>query len=346
MRKSALTFTPKLPPLRDLGAVDSDFVLIYDQILEKKSTAFLRWSRFFKNTYPVRSGEELKAVEKFPQHVRQIAHLTQNLSSRNLIFVVAGGGSVGDFGGFLASVFKRGVGLVHIPTTWLAAIDSSHGGKTALNVGGIKNQIGSFYAAQKIFLVKEILLAQPEIRCHEAFSEIYKVALLQGGSFWRQLSSSTLTSENLWRFLPAAIAAKNKIVARDPLEKSGHRHLLNFGHTMGHVFETLFSLPHGIAVNYGLRFALDWGAHRHWMSKKEKALLEQQRASSYLLSPSADGFLKSADLKKMKAILSADKKKVRAQKVRFIFCVKPGQFKIEDVGINEILHECRRQGRL
>ena len=68
---------------------------------------------------------------------------------------VLGGGSVGDFGGFVASIFKRGVRLVQIPSTWLAAIDSAHGGKTALNVEGVKNQIGTFYPAEKIYFSEE-----------------------------------------------------------------------------------------------------------------------------------------------------------------------------------------------
>lgn len=341
MKQSRLIYKNSFPSLRSIG---SELFLIYDKGLEKKKN-ITNWISSFEHRYAVASGEQLKAIESFPQHIQKISKLTDSLSARSMTIVVLGGGSLGDFGGFVASVFKRGVQLIHIPSTWLAAIDSAHGGKTALNVLGVKNQIGSFYPAEKIYLIKEVLLQQPQIRAHEAFSEIYKVALLSGGSFWSQFSQVEPTSENLWKHLPEAISAKYKIVKKDPFELSGHRHLLNFGHTMGHVFETLFQIPHGIAVSYGIRFAIDWSLRRGLMTPRTKQELDQKLSTSFLLSPTTDGFLAKNYSSRIASLLNDDKKKVQGGKIRFIFCRKPGAFKIESVSIAEILSEVNRQNR-
>ncbi len=135
-------------------------LLIYDRKLDI-IPAFKKWRRQYSLVYPVSAGEQLKALEKFPQHIQKILKLTQDIPSRELSIVAAGGGSVLDFAGFVASTLKRGVKFISVPTTWLAAIDASHGGKTALNVGGTKNQIGTFYPAEQILLKKEFLFAQP-----------------------------------------------------------------------------------------------------------------------------------------------------------------------------------------
>ena len=126
MKKNTLLFTTELPRLKDLG---EEFLLIYDDILPRKVPAFKKWAQQFSLQYPVKAGEALKSVEQFPAHIAKIIRLCENTSSRRLTVVVVGGGSVGDFGGFVASILKRGVKLVQIPSTWLAAIDSAHGGK-------------------------------------------------------------------------------------------------------------------------------------------------------------------------------------------------------------------------
>ncbi|MFS4458597.1 hypothetical protein [Bdellovibrio sp. HCB2-146] len=321
-------------------------MLIYDKILAKKSKAFRQWMKSFDLSYGVQAGEELKAVENFPKHIQHLVKLCENTSSRRLTLVVAGGGSVGDFGGFVASILKRGVGLVHVPSTWLAAIDSAHGGKTALNVAGSKNQIGTFYPAKQTVLVKDLLLAQPEERSFEAFSELIKIALLEGGEFWRKLrAEKEVTSEMVWRYLPQAIAGKMRIVNKDPQEKSGHRHLLNFGHTVGHVFEAYYELPHGIAINYGLDFALKWSARQGILSAKAEEEIRTAPVSAYLLSAERDELLSAREsvLKKWNQLLLQDKKKNSSRRLRFIFMKKVGQPVIKEVSVDEILMELCRQ---
>lgn len=341
MKKAKLHFVSQLPSHRQFG---DEAVLIYDRMLENISPALRKWIRGFDARYAVKSGESLKALDAFPLHIKKFMKIGENLSARRMTIVVLGGGSVGDFGGFVASVYKRGVRLVHIPSTWLAAIDSSHGGKTALNVGGVKNQIGTFYPAGDIFLVKSLLQSQPAIRAEEAFAEIYKVALLQGGAFWKSFSrGGEPSSVSLWKFLKPAIAAKYKIVAADPLEISGHRHFLNLGHSLGHALESYYLFPHGIAVNYGMEFALRWSEVLGDLSAKESAKLWQAPASRYLRSAARDALLDTKAVNGLRHLLGADKKKTDSRKLRFIFTRGPGRCFIREVSFDEVMREVRRQ---
>lgn len=344
MKKSSqLVFTEALPSFSQLG---EEVLVIYDQLLLKKVPGFKAWLKKAQAAYPVQAGEELKSVEHFPRHIQKITSIAEHLSSRKLTVVVVGGGSVGDFGGFVASVLKRGVRLIHIPSTWLAAIDSAHGGKTGLNVAAIKNQIGTFYPAEKVFLVGKILKAQPEVRAFEGFGELLKIALINGGSLWKSLSKEKeVHGKLLWKYLPQAIQGKLSIVAKDPEEKSGLRHVLNLGHTMGHVLESYHELPHGVAINYGLQFALEWGVERGHMKKPVYDDLMTAPVMGYLLSPQRDGLLphREKDLKDFKKLLLSDKKKTQAQALRFVFLSKPGRFVIKDVNVEDILIEVCRQ---
>lgn len=340
----ALIFKNELPAASELG---DELLLIYDEILAKKSQEFKKWSQSFDRKYAVQAGENLKAIESFPDHIFKILKLCENTSNRKLTLVIAGGGSVGDFGGFVASVFKRGVRLIQIPSTWLSAIDSAHGGKTALNVGSAKNQIGSFYPAHKIILVKSLLIAQTEQRAMEGFGELLKISLINGGTLWSKLEKETeVNSSVLWKYLAESINAKYKVVKKDPLEATGYRHILNLGHTVGHALESYYKLPHGIAVNYGLEFALNWSVEQKIMSKASYDKMLKKPVMFYLLSPTRDRLFwqNKHFLNSFKSMLLQDKKKTAGKALRFVFLEKPGKCVVKEVTVDEILMEiCRQQ---
>lgn len=343
MKKNNLQFVPELPPHSEIG---SELLLIYDEILPRKSVSFKKWLKGFSLSYAVKSGESLKSVEVFPVHIQKLVQLCESTSSRHLTIVVAGGGSVGDFGGFVASILKRGVRLVHIPSTWLAAIDSAHGGKTALNVGAAKNQIGTFYPAEKIFLVRSLLMSQPSARTFEGFAELLKISWIAGGALWKGLSvEKDLTVDTLWKYLPSAITQKYKVVSRDPQEETGYRHILNLGHTVGHVYESYYELPHGVAVNYGLEFALRWSLHKKIMSAETFEKMQRSPIMSYLLSADRDDLVdtRASVLNKFRNLLLSDKKKTKAQSLRFVFLKKPGECLIQEVTVDDVLLELCRQ---
>lgn len=323
-----------------------DCLLIYDQRLSRMKPA-AAWIRKFKNRYGVEAGEKLKDVREFPAHMEKISGLVGDLSSRRLTIVVAGGGSVGDFGGFVASIFKRGVKLVHVPTTWLAALDSSHGGKTGLNVAGVKNQVGTFYPATEIYLVRSLLETQPIPRAVEAAAEVLKIALLTGLRFpaWKE---SYLKDPRpwMWGALKPAIKGKYSIVQQDPLEKKGLRHLLNFGHTMGHAFEAALKLPHGMAVAYGLVFASTYSRAQRIASEKDYTKI--------IASPLWGLYLPSATYYKclaipparLKALLLQDKKRTQKTDLRFIFLKAVGKPMIREISVSDLLVEVKRQEKM
>lgn len=344
---SKLHFTTRLPQPSLFGA---DTLLIYDRRLGSLVPGFRAWAMGFAATYPVSSGERLKEIREFSTHIERILKITTNLSPRRMTVIVAGGGSVGDFGGFVASVFKRGVPLVHVPTTWLAAIDSAHGGKTALNASGGKNQIGTFYPASDVFLVKSVLLAQPKARVQDACGELAKTAFLDGGSWvakaLRNLRSAP-SGEWLWANLKPAIEAKYKVVTQDPREASGVRQILNLGHTMGHVLESHLKLSHGEAVAQGLLFSLAWSFRRGALSLKDygnaRSLLQDKFGFAPLNLDRA--FLKRAPSRaQAKGLLLQDKKRAARNEVTFVFLRATGKPYRESVSIDELLNEAQEQG--
>lgn len=345
-------------------------VIIYDRRLLKVSQLqFRKWIKRWQNVLSVEAGEELKSLESFSIHMKKVLKMVEGVSRDRIEIVVIGGGSLGDFGGFIASVLKRGVKLTHVPTTWLAAIDSSHGGKTALNLSGYKNQIGTFYPADKNYLVKELLQNQPLFLAEQALSELVKVALIQGGAFWKDLCHSVENSskESLrqiskleskrridkkttkkanqlcWHFLEQAIQVKMKWVAKDPYEQKGLRHVLNFGHTWGHFVEAHYGLSHGESVAQGLFFAICWSRDLGVMKESVFVKLLENLEEVGLQERS----LKRATSAQLKKYLQQDKKIIgQGHKVNFVFIERPGKVFCQKVSVEDIVKQALRMKRI
>lgn len=341
MQDIQLIFDGKMPLAQKFG---KDCLIIYDRHFDK--TKFKKWISTFPASYSVAAGESLKNISKFPKHISSIVNKTAHFSNRDLTIVVLGGGSVGDFGGFVASILKRGVKLVHIPSTWLAAIDSAHGGKTALNVDGYKNQVGTFYPAEQIYIIKELLFSQSLQRAHESYSELLKIGLLSGGKLWVKVQNlGAPSSEGIWSILGDAIQEKYRIVSEDPEEVSGYRHILNFGHTVGHAFESVHKLPHGIAVNVGLSFSLKWSLKKKYISEAQYEKIMSSPSMDWIIDTSAGDYLDNKYFLKYEKALLQDKKKTSSAQLRFIFLQEPGRPLIENVKVSEIIQELKRQGK-
>lgn len=340
--KSELYFHDETSPsvFYPLGVTTLTSLLIYDKNIEHLIPADFLEAFPFK--YAVDGGEKLKELSQFPQHIENILKIWHTSVSRENCIVALGGGSVGDFSGFVASIFKRGVRLIHCPSTWLSAIDSAHGGKTALNVSSYKNQIGTFYPAEKIFLFKDLLMKQPMARAHEGFGELVKMALIDG--FFSQLQVNLPAANILWNHLEKAIAGKYKIVMDDPYETKGLRKLLNLGHTFGHALESQFKMPHGEAVLQGLFFALEWSRERGDMKPDVAANIFQTLERLGLKS-----LLRSSDYKAFQAEIAyefvlKDKKINAGEQVDFIFVKQDGDVFVQKVSVSDVIKEALRQG--
>lgn len=320
-------------------------IVIYDRRLPDLVPGFKMWLSQFPHVFPVRAGESLKSVDAFNSFLSRVHKKVGGNANPNWTVLAIGGGSVGDFAGFFASVYKRGLKLVHMPTTWLAALDSSHGGKTGLNFAGAKNQIGTFYSAQATVMVRSVLMALPEKQLTDALGELLKIAVIDGGSWIRNLeltnrSTSRLASD-VWRALAPAVNAKMKVVRRDPFEKTGERYRLNLGHTFGHVIESLTGLSHGRSVLLGLQFAIE-------LSLDEGTLAPGRGAElvSWLAKQSAIQTIGRPRLSKDKAtrILKMDKKRSGKDEISFVLIEGLGKTKIKKISVERILNAAIANG--
>jgi 3-dehydroquinate synthase len=317
-------------------------VLFYDSILESKKI-FKSWSRKFKLLVPLKSGENLKSIDSLNTVLKKITKLRATQSTQ-LTFVAVGGGSVGDFVGFLASVFLRGRHLIHIPSTWLAAVDSAHGGKNGLNFEGTKNQIGTFYPASKIYLCEELLKTQPPERLKEAVGEIVKTAILFDRKMFANLEKNIdlLDAHRTFQLIPKLVSWKYKIVEQDPFEKNGLRRILNLGHTMGHVFESHYGWPHGVCVLLGLQFSARWSFAKHILNEQDFVKISTF-VESLSLKQDLDSALKGIKKSQIFELLKKDKKLATTTEIDFIFIEKIGQCRRLKMKIEDILFEVQRQ---
>lgn len=169
--------------------------------------------------------------------------LTENGADRNSVLINLGGGVASDLGGFVAATFKRGIRYVNIPTTLLAMVDASIGGKVGIDLSGLKNQIGLFANPQVVFVLPEFLDTLPERQMINGYAEIVKHALIYERHYWDEVSELVYKEIKNWQELIVwSVEIKNYYVNEDPLD-TGFRKVLNFGHTIGHAIET-FSLHH------------------------------------------------------------------------------------------------------
>lgn len=250
-----------------------DAVLVVDDALRAYD-----WPRH--STIFVPAGESLKSLESAGTLAERVCALRP---SRPLTLVAVGGGSVGDAVGFLASILWRGVALWHVPTTLLAAADSAFGGKTAVNHLGLKNQLGTFWPAQTIVLVDEILADIPPTLRAEGLAEIVKASWIGGTTELLDRFGVEQLAYRPWedvgaevmRALEAAIEVKRAIVQRDPREELGIRTLLNLGHTVGHALEAISAMSHGRAVAWGLASVAEASVERAGLPVEQAERLQE-----------------------------------------------------------------------
>lgn len=210
----------------------------------------------------IEAGEGLKTLARVGQLAEQ---LLARRSTRPLTIVAVGGGSIGDAVGFLASTLWRGVALWHVPTTLLAMVDSAHGGKTAVNLGHAKNQLGTFYLADRVCIVDEVLAALPLKQRQDGLAELFKALWLGDADALEMVDAASAQAlahapyaqigQALMALLKRAVAVKYAVVAQDPHETKGIRTWLNLGHTAAHALELSLGLTHGHAVAWGMMAA-------------------------------------------------------------------------------------------
>jgi 3-dehydroquinate synthase len=292
-------------------------------------------SGFTVSYYEVPDGEEYKTLQSAAAIYDQMVDAGME---RGSALVALGGGVVGDLAGFVAATYMRGVPLIQVPTTLLAQVDSSVGGKVAVNHSRGKNLIGCFYQPKLVFADLQVLKTLPEREIRAGMAEVIKYGAIWDSTFFtfleRQLDRIlSLEPAPLMETVKRSCAIKAEIVSGDEREE-GRRAILNFGHTIGHALESLTDYRvyrHGEAIAAGMAAAARLAVNRGLQDQADRerlvALLERTGLPVTFPYPARD----------LLELLSHDKK-VLEGRPRFVLPVKIGQAEIcSDLGDEEIL---------
>lgn len=261
-----------------------------------------------------------------------------------------GGGVIGDLSGFAASIYMRGIRVIQIPTTFLAMLDSSVGGKTGVNFKKQKNSIGTFYQPSHVYIHIPFLTTLPMRELYSGLVELIKMSIILDEKLFEdiyRMRSSIFQKdlEVLRRFSYDGVKNKAKIVSADEKEK-GLRAILNFGHTLGHAIEDYFNygdILHGEAVSFGISFATYFSWKKNYINENVYNQILSILKQFNLPTNITELPIKNKKLKKMCAsdlvsLIEKDKKNISSD-IHFIFIKKIGVYKLpESVSKSELLN--------
>lgn len=234
-----------------LAPRDTTVVITDEHIFSRHKKKFKGW-----NTIVLKPGEEFKIQPTVDVIIEQLLAMG---ADRKTTLVGVGGGVITDITGYVAGIYMRGIRFGLVPTSLLAMVDASIGGKNGIDVGVYKNMVGLIRQPAFLLFDTSFLRSLPKAEWQNGFAEIIKHAAIRDASMFRQLASHTLSDFRQNESLVSALIEKNvllktKIVLADEFEQ-GERKLLNFGHTLGHAIENRYELSHGQAVSIGMTYA-------------------------------------------------------------------------------------------
>ena len=220
------------------------------------------------------AGEETKCLQRYGELLNALADLRL---TRSDCVIALGGGVTGDLAGFAAATYQRGIAYVQVPTTLLAAVDSSVGGKTAIDLPAGKNQAGAFYQPSLVLCDTDTLSTLPQRELRAGYAEVIKYGVLGDARLFQKLEKQSISMPEI---IETCVRCKAEIVAEDEHD-TGRRRLLNLGHTFGHAVESRshFTLLHGEAVSIGMGMICRAAVKKKYLSKEDceriTALLEK-----------------------------------------------------------------------
>lgn len=229
-------------------------------------------------------------------------------ASRRSVLLNLGGGVIGDMGGFCASTFKRGMDFVQIPTTLLAQVDASIGGKLGIDFGLLKNGLGLFANPKAVFLYPDFFQTLPSEELLSGYAEVIKHALIKDSNYWKLLQTQSPNQIQDWApIIQQSLHIKQAVVLEDPFEK-GLRKILNFGHTIGHAVESLSwdtnrPLLHGEAVAIGMLAESYISTLQGHLSAQELELISDYISNLYSYYP-----IEQLDQQALQQLILQDKK--------------------------------------
>ena len=304
-------------------------LLVIDKNISKKSILKIKRSLKKKDLYVY--FFKASEINKNVYSINKILDILLNKNfSRDDCLISVGGGITGDVAGFAASLFKRGLKFINIPTTLLAQVDSSIGGKTGVNSKYGKNLIGSFYQPDLVVSDIQFLKTLPKRELICGYGEILKHSLIADKNFYNFLEKNSkkifkLSSPFIEKAIYESCRIKKKVVEKDEKEK-GLRKILNFGHTFAHAYEASLGyskrLNHGEAVILGLKTALNFSLINNLLKKNEHSSIINHIYNLKLPSK-INKFFKKKDLNKILTFMTKDKKN-NSQKINLVLLKKIG----------------------
>jgi 3-dehydroquinate synthase len=299
-------------------------VIVTDEnIFSKHRSKFKNW-----NVITLKPGEQYKIQLTADAIIEQLIEFQ---ADRSTTLIGVGGGVITDLTGYVASIYMRGIRFGFVPTTLLAMVDASIGGKNGVDVGAYKNLVGSIRQPSFLLYDYSFLKTLPEMEWSNGFAEIIKHACIFDNRLFDLLKNYSLDKIKKDKKLLASIVAKNvslklAVVKKDEFEKAD-RKLLNFGHTLGHALETQYDLTHGQAVALGMVFAA-------WLSEKITGLKKSPEIIQVLGQYKLPTFA-SFDADRVFNVLVMDKKRV-SNTMHFILLNRIGKGVVHPIKLNQL----------
>ena len=292
----------------------------------------------------VASGETSKSIAEFE---KLLQWMLDSGSDRKSVVIAVGGGVVGDLAGFVAASFARGIRFIQVPTTLLAMVDSSVGGKTGINLPGAKNMVGAFWQPSLVLIETDVLSTLPDRSFLSGLAEVIKYGVIDDAAFfdWLESNGSLLVQrddQSLRYAIQESCKSKARVVGEDERETSGRRAILNYGHTFAHAIEATAgygTLLHGEAVAIGMQMAANLAID---LGMCDKQLLERQTGLIEICQLPTT--FAEADVQQMLPVMRRDKK-VEHGKLRFILPTKIGHVDlvgdIEEAAVVKAIESCK-----
>ncbi len=279
-------------------------------------------SGFAVHGFVVEPGEHSKSGETYLALLGALAEIPLTRADG---IIALGGGVVGDLAGFAAATYLRGISVIQVPTTLLAAVDSSVGGKTAINLPEGKNLAGAFHQPALVWQDTSLLDTLPEDIYLDGMAEVIKYGIIADASLFEMLRDPAYVKANLGKIIEICVAIKRRFVEEDEYD-TGIRQMLNFGHTIGHAIEIAsdFHISHGFAVAKGMAYIADIAVRENWCDLATRdAIIEILESYHYDLTVDFD--------KEVLADIMAKDKKRKGSYLDLVVPVSIGSCRLERI---------------
>lgn len=316
-------FDASFDHLEKLVSRDNTFIITDENIFSKNQRKFKGW-----NTIVIKPGEEHKTQTSVDNIISQLVEAGAN---RKSTIVGVGGGVITDMAGYVAGIYMRGVQFGFVPTSILAMVDASIGGKNGVDVGVYKNMVGLIRQPSFLLYDYSLLKSLPKEEWVNGFAEIIKHACIKDAAMFKLLEQHKLTDFQkdkvlLNKLIQRNALLKSKVVQQDEFEQ-GDRKLLNFGHTLGHAIENTYKLPHGHAVTIGMVIAA-------YISRDMLGLKDADRIAFLIVKYGLTAFFKfNAD--KALEIMKSDKKATKKD-IQYVLLEKIGKGTVKPLTLEQI----------